>query len=171
MNIKYLHIFVALFSLNISYAQSETFKVDLEEVFWPQAPGIHSFALGEWDGNWYIFGGRTNGLHGFLSPLAFPSDGRQEAIQVINPEKQQNFQLSLDGLDTLLFEALTSSNMPFYQNGKNLIVIGGYGWSNAANDFITFPTLSVIDLQCVAETDGSIAGCIQYIEDERMAIC
>jgi hypothetical protein len=171
LNFKSFHIFIALFSLNISFAQSETFKVELEDVFWPQAPGMHSFALGEWDGNWYIFGGRTNGLHGFLSPLAFPSDGRQEAIQVIYPEKQQNFQLSLDGLDTLLFEALTSSNMPFYQNGKNLIVVGGYGWSRSVNDFITFPTLSVIDLQCVAETDGPIAGCIQYIEDERMAIC
>jgi hypothetical protein len=156
---------------NCLQAQNQDFSISIEEVWWPQAPALHSFALGEYESQWFIVGGRTNGLHGFLSPLAFPEDGRKEDITVINPEKLQSFSIPIEGLDTLLFDALTSSNMLFYQQENKLIMIGGYGWSRQANDFITFPTLAVLDLQCIAEMDGPIQACISYIEDERMAVC
>ncbi|MFN4122392.1 MAG: hypothetical protein ACK4GL_03695 [Flavobacteriales bacterium] len=154
-----------------SQAQTSNFSISLEEEWWPQAPALHSFAIGEYDQKWFIIGGRTNGLHGFLSPLAFPEDGRKEDITVIDPEKHLSYNIPLGGLDTLLFDALTSSNMLFHQIEDKLIMVGGYGWSRQANDFITFPTLAVLDLACISTSSETIANCINYIEDERMAVC
>lgn len=169
--IKRIAIILMGFVINFCSAQQDTFKIELEEDFWPTAPALHSFAIGEWSNNWYIVGGRTNGLHGFLSPLAFPSDGKHNDITVINPYQKQSFTISMDGLDANVREALTSSNMPFYQKDSLLFMIGGYGWSDVVNDFITFPTLTVVNLACLANTNNATADCITQIQDERMAIC
>src|SRR5262245_37926718 len=52
----------------ISLAQTPAllpFQVDLVEVPFPGAPGLHSFAAAQLDGKWLFIGGRTNGIHSF----------------------------------------------------------------------------------------------------------
>ncbi|MBP8249782.1 MAG: hypothetical protein KAX72_06740, partial [Chitinophagales bacterium] len=49
----------------LSQVTAPPFTITLEEVTYSDWPGIHSFALGEWDGRWLIMTGRTGGLHGF----------------------------------------------------------------------------------------------------------
>ena len=56
----------------LSQVTAPPFTITLEEVTYSDWPGIHSFALGEWDGRWLIMTGRTGGLHGFLPPTPFP---------------------------------------------------------------------------------------------------
>lgn len=41
---------------------------------------------------------------------------------------------------------MRSTNMQYYQDGNKLYLIGGYGYDSASNSLITFPVLTVIDV-------------------------
>lgn len=157
----------------VSWAQQDTFQLEIQELSFEGFPGVHSGALASYNGRWMYLGGRVNGLHGFQSPFAFPAFGKNTNVWLCNPTNGELNSFSLSDFTEDLYEPLTSSNIPFCNDGQFLYLVGGYGWSNAANDFRTFPSLIRVNLNCL-ET-ALISGnpdemCFEQILDERMAI-
>ncbi len=112
----------------------------------PNLPGLQSFAHASYNGEWYIIGGRTDGLHRRQPWASFDNAGHNEQIFIVDPQNQSFKSISLQGLNTALFDQLRSTNMEFYQEDSLLYLIGGYGYSTGAGDHITHPNLVVVNL-------------------------
>ena len=109
-------------------------------------PEVHSGAFAKWDGKWIYIGGRSNGLHGFLPPSSFPFSNINDSVFVVDPQLNQRWSMSLASLPDSLREPLLSSNMESFQDSATLYMVGGYGWKTTQNNFITFNTLTAVDL-------------------------
>lgn len=146
----------------------------LEEMTIPGFPAFHSGAVGHHDGKWIIMAGRTNGMHGFYPPFAFPGNGRQLNVYVVDPVQGSVWSVPNDDIaDLRIREQLSSSNMQFAQKGDKLYITGGYGYMGAIDDFTTFPYLTAADMGCL--TDSVIAGgdinpCFRITEDSLFAV-
>jgi hypothetical protein len=150
------------------------FDLDIQEVVWPQAPALHSFACGVQDGKWVFIGGRNNGLHGFLAPLAFPNFGRNTSVIVFDPLSGQRWDQPISVLPDSLREPLMTSNMQFHQTGSTLYIVGGYGWNGAQSTFITYPTLTAVDLDGLVQAviaQQSILPFFRQVRDSGFAVC
>lgn len=134
-----------LFTVSCVYSQ-QPFTISLNPVSINGAPAIHSFAFAQLDQKWLFIGGRTNGLHGFEPPFAFPLSGVNNNIWVVDPNSNQTWSALTSNLNEEIREAITSSNMQYYQNDTMLYMVGGYGWKNSLNDYVTFATLTAIDV-------------------------
>ncbi|MBK8495643.1 MAG: hypothetical protein IPL50_11935 [Chitinophagaceae bacterium] len=80
---------------------------------------------------------------------------------------------SLEEITRLIKEQLQSTNMEFVQSGNKLILAGGYGYSNTADDHITYPYLAVLEVDelITSIVNGkNIEKYIVQIKDERMAV-
>ncbi len=155
-----------------SFAQQQ-FTVDIEEITVPNFPAFHSGAYAELNGKWIFIGGRTNGLHGFHTGDGFPFFGINNTIYVVDIITQDIFSYSADSLSENIREAITSSNMQFYQNGNTLYMQGGYGWKESEQEFRTFPTLTAIDLPDLVNAvinNTSITSYFRQIENDTLAI-
>jgi hypothetical protein len=170
---KAIVFFLLGFIFKLNYAQ-ENFSLALNEISSINAPAIHSGAFAIYNGKWIMLGGRQNGLHGFQPPFAFPTSGANTNVYVVDPATGQSYSSSLSVLPTRLYEALTSSNMQFYLHDSTLYMVGGYGWVDSLQNFITFPTLTAINVAGLtnAVVNGSpIGSYFRLIEDSTMAIC
>ena len=166
--------FLALifFCGKISFAQQQ-FTVDIEEILIPNFPALHSGAHAELDNKWIFIGGRTNGLHGFQTANSFPFNGINNTIYVVDFETMYIFSYSCDSLSDDIREAITSSNMQFYQDGNMLYMQGGYGWKETQQEFVTFSTLTAIDLQGLVSSvmnNTSITPYFRQVSDNQFAI-
>lgn len=150
------------------------FSLALNEITSINAPAIHSGAFTVYNGNWIMLGGRENGLHGFQPPFAFPTSGASTKVYVVNPTTGQQWSSNLNVLPTRLYESLTSSNMQFYRHDSILYIVGGYGWVDSIQNFITFPTLTAVNLNGLTGAvlnNQPITPYFRQIEDSTMAIC
>jgi hypothetical protein len=150
------------------------FRLEIEELTWPQVPAIHSFACAEYDGKWLFIGGRTNGLHGFLPPFAFPNSGRNPDISVFDPNSGMRWDLPIAGLPDSIAEPLLSSNMLFVQRDSLLYMVGGYGWKASAGTFVTFPTLTVVripGLMNAVQNSQSPGPYFKQVLNDSLAVC
>jgi hypothetical protein len=157
-----------------AWAQPLHFGVDWQELSWPNVPAIHSFACASHAGKWLFIGGRTNGLHGFHPPLAFPSGGRHAQATVFDPATGQRWDAPLAGLPDSVREPLSSSNMQFHQDADRLYVVGGYGWQASAGTFVTFPTLTAVDVPGLMQAvigGGALDGYFRQVQDTLLAVC
>ena len=139
-----------------------------------QVPAIHSGAYTTWQGKYVFIGGRSNGLHGFQPPFAFPNSGKNEQVYVVDPEVNQMWSASVSGLPVSIYESVTSSNMQFYREDSILWMVGGYGWCDSAQDFKTFPTLTAVNLNTLVPSvmQGlNVAPSFHQVTDYRMAVC
>lgn len=155
------------------FAQAPFDSLWLQQVTIPGSPALHSGACAQWDGNWFLIGGRNNGLHGFLPPLAFPASGRNEEVWRVNPSGSVE-SLPLSTLPVSIYEAVTTSNMQFYQQDSILYMVGGYGWNDSAATFITYPTLTAVNLGTLSSAfdgGGSITPAFRQMRDSRLAVC
>ncbi|MFM7005956.1 MAG: hypothetical protein ACKOWX_01750, partial [Flavobacteriales bacterium] len=116
--------------------------------------GLHSFAFGQREGKVLLIGGRPDGIHARQPFNAFPASQNNQLLQVLDLQTHQYWSRSLAELPVPLQEQLQSTNMNFYQDANSLLLTGGYAFSATANDHITFPYLTRIDL------DGLIAALI-----------
>ncbi len=170
---KLIFLFFVFFLAKHSFAQQQ-FTVDIEEITIANLPALHSGAHAELDGKWIFIGGRTNGLHGFQTANSFPLFGVNNTIVVVDTETMGVFSYSCDSLSEDIREAITSSNMQFYQDSNTLYMQGGYGWKEAQQEYITFPTLTAIDLPGLvnAVINGtSITSFFRITTDEQLAVC
>lgn len=132
-----------------SFSQNFPFNVELKPVSIPGFPGIHSYAVGHFQGKSVFIGGRLDGIHARQPFNAFPSTGNNQRVYVVDFQTKQVWSSSLVGLDTGIFEQLQSTNFNFLQQGNDLIITGGYSFSNRLQDHITHPRLTVLPLDSV----------------------
>lgn len=136
-------------------------------------PGVQSFAWGQHDGQWFIIGGRTDGLHRRQPPVSFLASGNNVMAYVVDPATWQVWSAGLGGLSQGLLEQLQSSNMEFEQRDSTLYCVGGYGYSATAADHITYPNLAAIDLPGVMDAirnGQSIVPFFRQITDPRLEV-
>ena len=169
-----LYVFVIFFSSQI-FAQTGNFpfeillKADSISGF----NGLHSFAWGQHNGKVLLVGGRPDGIHARQPFNAFPASQNNQQLQVLDLATKQSWSRSLAELSVPLQEQLQSTNMNFYQDGNTLILTGGYAYSNTANDHITFPYLTCIDLSGLIQAiidNQALAPFFKQIQDERFAV-
>lgn len=148
-------------------------RIVLEEVMIPGMPGVQSFAWAQHEGEWLLVGGRTDGLHRRQPFAAFLAADNNTQVYVVNPALGQVWSAPISALPPAQFEQLQSTNLEFQQRGDVLYVLGGYGFSPTANDHITHPVLSAINVpEAIAaiKTGQPIAPHFRFIMDERMAV-
>jgi len=147
--------------------------VQLQELAIPSFPAFHSGAVGSHDGKWIIIGGRTNGLHGFYPPFAFPANGVQNRIYVADPVAGSVWSSDMDALPQPLQEQLKSSNMQACVNGGKMYISGGYGYSATVDDYVTFPYLTEVDMPALIQAvvaGTSPAAAFKYTNHPQMAV-
>lgn len=136
-------------------------------------PATHSGAFAERNGKWIFIGGRIDGVHIMQAMMAFPVYGKNDSIYVVDPATNTRYSADATTLPNAIYEAITSSNMQFIQNQDHLYMIGGYGRIGQQNQWVTFPSLVSVDLDCLvaAVTSGSsISSCFRQITDQNMAV-
>jgi hypothetical protein len=160
--------------LSLPLFSQTDFSISLNNYTGCALPGLQSYAFGEWEGNYVFIGGRTEGLHLKQPWVSFHPDQRNTNIVVWSATEHRTWTIPTSGLPTELHEQLSSSNIQFYQDGKKLILVGGYGYCKAIDDKKSFPALIVIDLpSLIAEVKkGTITlKAFQVISDESFAVC
>ena len=120
------------------------FNIQIDTFSIPGLPGLHSFAYARHAGKWLLIGGRRDGMH--LKFNSFPNSSANGKIIVVDPETQQSWESGLSELPDTLEEQLRSTNMEFFQEAEHLYFVGGYGRSETAQNHITYPYLTRIDV-------------------------
>ncbi len=175
MNFKPISLLLAIISfIGIAHSQNNlNYTLELVPVSIPNLPGLHSFAHGQANGKWLIIGGRRDGLHARQPFNAFPAAENNTDIYVIDVNTQQFWSTSVNSLPTGISEQLQSTNMSFHQNGDTLYIIGGYAFSATANDHITFPNLTTVQVTDVIDAivnSSPINAYFKQITDPAFAI-
>jgi len=157
------------------YAQSpEAFNIEIEPMTITNTPGLHSYTWGMTDdGKWVIFGGRIDGLHERQPFAAFLEAGNNTSVFVIDPVNEEAWSKDLSVLPSSIFEQLQSTNQQGYQRDSTLYIFGGYGYSATAGDHITFPNVSAIDLNGLADSiiaNGNITSFFRQITDPHFKV-
>lgn len=152
-----------------AYTQSSPpFTLTLEEVTYPDWPGLHSFVSGEWEGRRLVMCGRIGGLHGFLPPNPFMPLEANKQVWMFDPETGDMWEAATAGLPDDIMAQLQSTNPQAFQRGQYLYIIGGYGHDPLGMGMITFPTLTAVDLSVLAnalESGTDISGAFRSITD------
>ena len=168
----YLFVLLVIGSTSLK-AQFGDYSIQLRPKTINGLPGLQSFAWAKLDGKWIIIGGRTDGLHRRQPFASFDQSGNNTNIYLVNSKTETVQSVSINSLNAGIKEQLQSTNMQFHQDGKNLILIGGYGFSNTVGNHITFPNISVINLELLIEkieSNESISEAISQITDQRFAV-
>ncbi len=145
-------IYISILFTSLASAQApEEFIIEIEPFTITNAPGIHSYSWGlTSDHKWVIIGGRIDGLHRRQPFAAFLDADNNRFAFVIDPVTEQVWSADLSGLPVALFEQLKSTNQNFAQRNNTLYIIGGYGYSATIDDHITYPNLTAISLDDLA---------------------
>lgn len=147
-----IYLFSTLLALTTQAQIPEEFVVSIEPLTITNAPGVHSYSWGlTSDYKWVILGGRVDGLHQRQPFAAFLEQDNNTFAFVIDPITEQIWEADLSVLSTSIFEQLQSTNQQFVQKDSTLYITGGYGRSNAANDHITYPNLTAVSLNELAD--------------------
>ncbi len=170
----FLLLFTVVFFLD-THAQTSNFpfEVVLKADSIAGFDGLHSFAYGQRNGKVVLIGGRPEGIHARQPFNAFPASLNNQILQVLDLQTKQYWSRTLTDLSVSLQEQLQSTNMNFYQDGNSLILAGGYAYSNSANDHITFPYLTRIDLDGLIGAilaNTTLTPYFEQLQDERFAV-
>ncbi len=172
---KFIFSILTLFIINSYNSQTSTpFSIEIEPISIANTPGLHSYSWGKTsDGKWVILGGRLDGLHQRQPFAAFLEQDNNKSIHVIDPINNQVWSQSLSSLSSSIFEQLQSTNQQFYQRDTVLYITGGYGFSASSNDHITYPYLTAVSLNQVANAvinGDNITNFFRQINDSRFAV-
>ena len=164
-------LFIAFIMPVAAFAQN--FSISLHPKQINAMPGIQAFAFGQVNGQWILIGGRTDGLHRRQPFASFDAAGNNTTIYLVNPSTNTVKSASISALPTALQEQLQSTNMNFKQVDHLLYIVGGYGYSATAANHITYPHLTVVDLQGLATAINNAQPITPYfsqITDARFAV-
>ncbi len=112
-------------------------------------PAIHSFSYGTWDGTVFLVGGRKDGIHEKKSGFSRKENNR--FLYMWKPSSGTIDSLELSFIPDSLGDALSAAGTSFVQQDQYLIIVGGYG-ENAQSEFVTYPSLVVLDLSRAADS-------------------
>ncbi len=164
---------MALISSAQKPANSFPFTVRLEQKAITNLPALQSFAFATWQGKWLLVGGRKDGLHRREPFASFDEIGQNKFIYVIDPINKKVWKQPVKNLPPSIAEQFQSTNMEFCQMGNKLILAGGYGFSKSSDEHITYPRLTVIQVDRLINqiVNGKPPkNVIVQIKDERMAV-
>jgi hypothetical protein len=161
----------------VATSQNLPYSLQITPVAMPSLPSIQSAVFAQSNGLWLMFGGRTNGLHGF-SPggtVNFPPTFQNPNIVVVNPTTGQTWTepWSATGLPSSVTASLSSSNQEFYQKGDRLYTAGGYSFdanSGVFTTYDTFTSVSVSGLINAVVQNGDVAAQVRQISDPRFRV-
>ncbi len=170
---RQLLFLLLLISSGVTAQTINDYTVYLKPKQIPQLMGIQSYAFGQHDGKWIIIGGRLDGLHRRQPFAAFDSIGHNNQILVIDPRTNELWKASVDQLSPSLRNQLKATNTCFTQDGDQLLLVGGYGINQLADDHQTFPYLTTIHLPDLVKAvqEGQINDPLfQQLEDSLFAV-
>jgi hypothetical protein len=168
---RFLLIVLLFFSASVN--SQEVFNVHLTTSSITAVPAVHSGAFAIRNGKWIFLGGRIDGLHTFQSNMSFPTSHRNDSIYLVDPVANTYKAVSATLLPVYTYGALCSANMQFYQDGRYLYMIGGYGSEDSSQSWITFPSLISVDLDSlISKIDSSlpISNCFRQLVDTNLAV-
>lgn len=169
----FILVFFFLHLQAIAQATTFPFEIQLKADSIIGFNGLHSFAFGQLNDRVVLIGGRQDGIHARQPFNAFASSQNNTSLQLLDLTTNQFWSAPINSLSSDLQEQLQSTNMNFFQDGNELIIAGGYAFSNAANDHITFPNLTRIDLNGLMHAiidDQPISPYFEQITDQRFAV-
>lgn len=169
-------IFFLLLSFGLARpveAQSPShFDLHFDTLTMPGLPGLHSFAAATHAGKWLLIGGRRDGMHQKFN--GFTTSAANQQVYVVAPETGEVWQRGLSELPDTLREQLHSTNMEFFQQGETLLFVGGYGRSEVAQNHITYPYLTLVNvpglMDAVVGGTGALQPHFQQIRDTFFAV-
>lgn len=161
----------------VATPQNLPYRLQITPVPMPTVPSIESAVYAQASGDWLLFGGRTNGLHGF-SPVGlvnFPPSHQNPDIIVIDPATGQTWTepWSATGLPASVTTSLSSSNQDFYQQGDRLYTAGGYSFDATSGIFTTYDTLTSISVSGLIDAvihHGNVGSQVRQIADPRFRV-
>lgn len=170
------NILLAIFIIPFVFSFSQStidFSLQINQIEIENLQGLHSYAFAQHEGKWLIIGGRKDGLHARQPFNAFPQAQNNTDVYVIDIENNQFWSKSLNSLSSSIAEQLQSTNMNFHQVEDTLYFMGGYAFSNTANDHITFPNITSIIVSEVIDAvinNQPFTNYFKQIEDQRFAV-
>lgn len=173
MKALFFGLFALFFVLNGHAQVNFPFGLKVIPKTIPGLPGIHSYAFGQVNGKWIVIGGRLDGIHARQPFSAFPENQNNTSVFCIDPVNEQFWQVPLPTQSTAVFEQLQSTNMNFHQLGDTLYIIGGYGFSASAQDHITYPQLTTVQLDVLVQdimNGADISANFKTVSDQRFAV-
>lgn len=158
-----------------TFAQTEQeFVVEIEPITIASAPGVHSYSWGLTDDQkWVIMGGRIDGLHQRQPFASFLEQDNNKFVYVIDPQTEQVWSSDLSVLPASMFEQLQSTNQQFKQRDSILYITGGYGYSTTQGIQITYPNLTAVSLNELADAvmaGGNIIPYFRQINDINLKV-
>lgn len=167
-------VFVLLALFNKAYSQNTfNYTVELLPVSIPNMPGLHSYVHAQHNGKWLLLGGRADGVHARQPFNAFPQAQNNTNIYVVDIATSQVWSAPVTTLPAGIAEQMQSTNMCFYQDSDTLYIAGGYAFSATANDHITFPNLTTIDVPGLINAviaGTTVAPYLKQITDLKFAV-
>ena len=170
---KFLSYFLFLFLLSLSTVSAQEFKLHLNPMQVDGLGGLQSYSYGQYENDVLLVGGRLDGLHRRQPWASFDLAGHNDQLVVVKPETGELWKQNLNGLPTMLRDQLKSTNMCFNQMGDYLFLVGGYGYSEQAQDHITFPLLTIIEVPgmiSAIKNGTELSRHMQSISNDQMAV-
>jgi hypothetical protein len=149
------------------------FTIQLEPVIIPEFEGLQSYAWAKDGDKILLAGGRTDGLHRRQPFAAFSKNFAATELIVLDIKQEKVWKTNLSALSLPISEQLRSSNMESVQQGNQLFIVGGYGYSESKRNHITYPSLIIIQVKELIDAiinKRPVTPFIQQVTDERMAV-
>jgi hypothetical protein len=172
MKIFSLTITILILSFSLLSQSNFNYSVYLKPIPIAGLTGLHSYASAQSGNKILMIGGRKDGIHARQPFNAFPNASNNDSLFVVDLETKSVWKRSLSELSIPLQEQLQSTNMNHFQDADTLVLVGGYAYSNTAQDHITFPkmtTISVNNLISHIVNNEAIVSDFKQIEDQVFA--
>lgn len=150
-----------------------SYRVELVAEEFSDLPALHSYVFAQKDNQYLVIGGRKDGIHPRQPWASFDEANKNTSAYVIDVDSKSVYSASLSNLNADIYEQLSSTNMNFHQVEDTLYIIGGYGYSNGAQDHITYPNLTTVQVSGLmnAIIQGSeTSSYIHQIKQDSLAV-
>ncbi|MEN0006360.1 MAG: hypothetical protein AAF798_19565 [Bacteroidota bacterium] len=159
-------ILVLLFPVVLAAQSTQPIIPEEAYTIYPTLEQMEGYAYGTYDNRLLILGGRIKAEVSEEYAQYFPNTD----VLMIDLEAKRAIALSAGSLEGTLAEHLIAYGYSFHQRGTDLFIIGGYGYSESADKFITFPYLTAIDLpnaiRAIDEVEPPAPFFYQYCEED-----
>ncbi|MDZ4809951.1 MAG: T9SS C-terminal target domain-containing protein [Bacteroidota bacterium] len=173
MKIFISFLFALLLINNVEAQIIQPLSITLEPVTPKGFLGLQSYTWAKDADKILLVGGRTDGLHRRQPFAAFNKQYNNRELIVLDIKKEKVWKKSITALPAVLSEQLQSTNMEFFQLENELVLIGGYGYSETKRNHITHPALISIQVKELINAvikNQDIKPFINQLTDERMAV-
>lgn len=161
-------LFYTILFINYTLAMAQQLPKAAYELY-PTLQDMSGFAVGKWQDKLLIFGGSIKSD----VPDIYKKDFPNLEVILIDLGKKRASAFNSGSLGGILGEQMAATGLAYYQKDNKLYLAGGYGYSEEARQFITFPYFTVVDLEATIPAllagKSPVAHFYQICE-ERLAI-